>query len=210
MANWPARTYIQQLCGDTGCSLEDLPGAMYEISAGSSTWWWWWFYLKAIEPQSLPSSTSKIKYCWVFVFHKSNLKKYSRGNHIGAKVCLDQHIDRIEHFWSTAKPTKGQSKVSKVTWPLFLPGNKLLSPQDPFLQIYGSLPRPTRDLVKGPYLSAVSQLAYSSVQADRLISIKGLIYIYMCVCVCVCTPATLMTYRFWQIHSPSPNIFCIV
>ena len=25
---WPARTYIQQLCADTRCSLEDLPGAM--------------------------------------------------------------------------------------------------------------------------------------------------------------------------------------
>ena len=24
----PARTYIQQLCTDTGCRLEDLPGAM--------------------------------------------------------------------------------------------------------------------------------------------------------------------------------------
>ena len=24
----PARTYIQQLCADTGCSFEDLPGAM--------------------------------------------------------------------------------------------------------------------------------------------------------------------------------------
>ena len=24
----PARTYIQQLCADTGCSLEDLPGVM--------------------------------------------------------------------------------------------------------------------------------------------------------------------------------------
>ena len=27
-AGRPARTYIQQLCEDTGCSLEDLPGAM--------------------------------------------------------------------------------------------------------------------------------------------------------------------------------------
>ena len=26
----PARTYIQQLCEDTGCSPEDLPGAMNE------------------------------------------------------------------------------------------------------------------------------------------------------------------------------------
>ena len=27
-AGWPAQTYIQQLCVDTGCSLEDLPEAM--------------------------------------------------------------------------------------------------------------------------------------------------------------------------------------
>ena len=27
-AGQPARTYIQQLCADTGCSLEDLPEAM--------------------------------------------------------------------------------------------------------------------------------------------------------------------------------------
>ena len=51
-AGWPARTYIQQFCADTGCSLEDLPGAMddrdgwqekvWEICAGSAIWWWWW------------------------------------------------------------------------------------------------------------------------------------------------------------------------
>ena len=27
-AGWPARTYIQRLCADTGCSPEDLPEAM--------------------------------------------------------------------------------------------------------------------------------------------------------------------------------------
>ena len=46
------RTYIQQLCADTGCSLEDLPEAMddregwqervREIWAGGATWWWRW------------------------------------------------------------------------------------------------------------------------------------------------------------------------
>ena len=51
-AGWPARTYIQQLCANTECRLEDLPGAMdnrdgwwervREICAGSTTWWWWW------------------------------------------------------------------------------------------------------------------------------------------------------------------------
>ena len=39
---WPARTYIQQLSADTGCSLEDIPGAMVrEICASGVTWWWW-------------------------------------------------------------------------------------------------------------------------------------------------------------------------
>ena len=46
-----AWTYIQQLCADTGCSPEDLLGAMddrvgwrervRDIRADSVTWWWW-------------------------------------------------------------------------------------------------------------------------------------------------------------------------
>ena len=50
-AGWPARTYIQQLCEDTGCSHEDLPEAMNDrekwrkgvrdIHASGTTWWWW-------------------------------------------------------------------------------------------------------------------------------------------------------------------------
>ena len=46
----PARTYIQQLCEDTGCSPEDLPEAMNDrekwwervrdIRASGTTWWW--------------------------------------------------------------------------------------------------------------------------------------------------------------------------
>ena len=52
-AGRPARTYIQQLCEDTGCCPEDLPEAMNDrekwrervrdICATSTTWWWWWF-----------------------------------------------------------------------------------------------------------------------------------------------------------------------
>ena len=51
----PARTYIQQLCEDTGCNPEDLPEAMNDrekwretvrdIRAGGATWWWWWLTL---------------------------------------------------------------------------------------------------------------------------------------------------------------------
>ena len=51
-AGWPARTYIQQLYEDTGCSPEDLLEAMNNrekwrkrvsyIRASGMTWWWWW------------------------------------------------------------------------------------------------------------------------------------------------------------------------
>ena len=53
-AGRPARTYIQQLCEDTGCNLEDLPEAMNnrekwqervrDIRAGGTAWWWWWWW----------------------------------------------------------------------------------------------------------------------------------------------------------------------
>ena len=53
-AGRPARTYIQQLCEDTGCNIEDLPEAMndrekwrervWDIRAGGATWWWWWWW----------------------------------------------------------------------------------------------------------------------------------------------------------------------
>ena len=52
-AGRPTRTYIQQLCEDTGCCPEDLPEAMSDrekwrervraIRATSTTWWWWWW-----------------------------------------------------------------------------------------------------------------------------------------------------------------------
>ena len=57
-ARWPARTYIQQLCEDTGCCPEDLPEAMNDrekwrervrdICATSTTWWWWYYWLNTI------------------------------------------------------------------------------------------------------------------------------------------------------------------
>ena len=52
-AGRPARTFIQQLCDDTGCNPEDLPEAMNDretwrervrdIRASRTSWWWWWF-----------------------------------------------------------------------------------------------------------------------------------------------------------------------
>ena len=53
-AGRPARTYIQQLCEDTGCRPEDRPEVMNDrekwrervrdICASGTTWWWWWWW----------------------------------------------------------------------------------------------------------------------------------------------------------------------
>ena len=58
-AGGKARTYILQLCADTGCSPEDLPKAMdnrevwreriRNICADSVTWWWWWYKMSFID-----------------------------------------------------------------------------------------------------------------------------------------------------------------
>ena len=54
-----ARTYIQQLCEDTGCSPEVLPDAMVKnIRASSSTWWWWWWYM-ILNPGTQPGCDTK-------------------------------------------------------------------------------------------------------------------------------------------------------
>ena len=55
-AGRPARTYIQQLCIDTGYSPEDMQEAMdnregwrvrvRDIRADGATWWWWWPFLE--------------------------------------------------------------------------------------------------------------------------------------------------------------------
>ena len=48
-AGRPARTYIQQLCANTGCSLEAIDDRegwqkrVREICAGGVTWWWGWW-----------------------------------------------------------------------------------------------------------------------------------------------------------------------
>ena len=70
-AGRPARTYIQQLCEDTGCNPEDLPEAMNDmekwrervrdIRAGSTTWWWWYIYIYIYTLTH--NSVEKIKTC---------------------------------------------------------------------------------------------------------------------------------------------------
>ena len=77
-AGRPARTYIQQLCEDTGCCPDDLPRAMNDreewrervrdIRATSATWWWWWWYIpktsvesRGLHGQLIPKGYSQIQ-----------------------------------------------------------------------------------------------------------------------------------------------------
>ena len=76
-AGRPARTYIQQLCEDTGCCPEDLPRAMNDreewrervrdIRATSAIWWWWpW-------PENPASTACDIQNHWTTVSTLLNL-----------------------------------------------------------------------------------------------------------------------------------------
>ena len=72
-AGRPARTYIQQLCEDTGCSPEDLPKAMNDrekwcervrdIRASGTTWWWWQTWTLF----TFPYLEMRIFFVWVFI-----------------------------------------------------------------------------------------------------------------------------------------------
>ena len=71
-AGQPARTYIQQLCEDTGCNPEDLPEAMNDretwrerardIRAGRTIWWWWWWWWRCKSNISKKYRLFSIKY----------------------------------------------------------------------------------------------------------------------------------------------------
>ena len=63
-AGRPARTYIQQLCEDSGCSPKDKPEAMNDkekwrervrdIRASGMIWWWWWLWRWKIGQRPSP------------------------------------------------------------------------------------------------------------------------------------------------------------
>ena len=85
-AGRPARTYIQQLCEDTGCNPEDLPEAMNDrekwremvkdIRAGGTTWWWWWWWkqnfiaCRSSKVSSRPDCIFEIPQLWQSAFSR--------------------------------------------------------------------------------------------------------------------------------------------
>ena len=77
-AGWPAWTYIQQLCEDTGCSPEDQPEGINNkekwrkwvryICASGTTWLWWWWYMC-----SKPACTRILQNFWLTLFLMTKL-----------------------------------------------------------------------------------------------------------------------------------------
>ena len=92
-AGRPARTYIQQLCEDTGCCPEDLPRAMNDreewrervrdIRTASTIWWWWWYiyiyiciYIYAFVSVCVCVCVCVCSWvCWFLLRGESKLKK---------------------------------------------------------------------------------------------------------------------------------------
>ena len=93
-AGRPARTYIQQLCEDTGCSPEDLPEAMNawekwrervrDIHASGMTWWWYIYIYIYIYAHITPPKQRHTYICYIiwFFFYKciwkNNLKNKTK------------------------------------------------------------------------------------------------------------------------------------
>ena len=75
-AGQPARTYVQELCADTGCSPEDLLEAMddregwweriRDICTDSTTWWWWWPVPQKSHSRILPATNT---YIYIYILY---------------------------------------------------------------------------------------------------------------------------------------------
>ena len=107
-AGRPARTYIQQLCEDTGCCPEDLPRAMNDreewrervrdIRATSAIWWWyiWWVWSWKLFFSYLFHSTS------IFSMLQRNILHIYIYNNIWPELATKFSI--IDWFPSTFGP----------------------------------------------------------------------------------------------------------
>ena len=141
-AGRPARTYIQQLCEDTGCCPEDLPRAMNDreewqervrdIRAASTIWWWYsrdstWAGIFARNTcssapfASIIVSTEYHVFPYWFVYLKkfiitcfSNLPNLKLRNILEKFIMVLWEIDSEYHrFWLLADLLENLQKISR-------------------------------------------------------------------------------------------------
>ena len=126
-AGWPARTYIQQLCEDTGGNPEDLPEAMNnrekwrervkEIRACGTTWWWWswlssssWLALWEMQT-SFSRNCTRVKLS--ISFNEQNYTTCATERNLYADIDINLYILVKLQFWSFG------SEGTYNSWPLF-------------------------------------------------------------------------------------------
>ena len=123
-AGRPARTYIQQLCEDTGCCPEDLPRAMNDreewrervrdIRAASTIWWWWWYIYISI------AQLGGLRTLWLFSLCRGvqpSPSKESAEYHTLNGTSLDSEALVLEicEIWSTSSLLYSQVR-SELGW----------------------------------------------------------------------------------------------
>ena len=106
-AGRPARTYIQQLCEDTGCCPEDLPEAMNDrekwrewvrdICATITTWWWW--FLEETSLQNYYGYLLFNAYC----MHAVSFITFKRTSCFFSIINLEKHKKMIRIYYRYSK-----------------------------------------------------------------------------------------------------------
>ena len=116
----PARTYIQQLFEDSGCSPEDLPELMNDrekrrervrsIRATSTTWWWWWILYTSFLKQYLISvRTTRSSYAHTHTHTHTHTRIYIYIYIYIYIVRIRQHIPRV--ILSKGRQKSGHSQT---------------------------------------------------------------------------------------------------
>ena len=119
-AGRPARTYIQQLCEDSGCGPEDLPEAMNymekwrervrDIRASVTTWWWWYIYIYIhIYWKYIPNTYIYLGYRYLYITYK--LLKMSARLFFNFNFILWKSSRRIVVRIRSSIPADCESKV---------------------------------------------------------------------------------------------------
>ena len=92
MVGRPTRTYVQQVCTDTRCSLENLPGAMddrderrkrvREISGISTTWWCWYVNIWSYTSMYSYLKLNVCVYMSEYIYWTKGNRKYIKTKYV--------------------------------------------------------------------------------------------------------------------------------
>ena len=122
-AGRPARTYIQQLCEDTGCSPEDLPEVMNDrekwrerigdIRASGTTWWWWLRVSVKLGVITMKEYSTPPQSPRNGAFHRIYNYIYKWAKHTFDITSLSWNDHGVEKHWLSGKKNVPGTAVSK-------------------------------------------------------------------------------------------------